>query len=168
MSSPSLRRPLLRTVVAVALTCAAALPAVGAPGSVLPFDRATWTALGRAPAQASIVVFSTTDCAHCPHAIDSIARTLRSGRGRARLAVVVMDGAGHEKELLASRHYRQANSLYVFADDAAALRFSVNPDWRGLTPYVALVPAGGTPRFFAGTPSPDVLDAFLGNPGSKQ
>jgi hypothetical protein len=78
-----------------------------------------------------------------------------------RLAVVVMDGAGQEKLLRADRHYRHANLLYAFDGDGMALRFKVNPEWRGLTPYVALIPATGETRFHTGSPPADAVRAFL-------
>ncbi len=168
MSFQSRPRHLITTLAIAAFLLAAALPAIGAPRGILPFDRASWKALAQAPAQPSIVVFSTTDCTHCPLAIEAIAQAMRKAPTSTRLAVVVMDGAGHEGELRTSRHYRQADSLYVFADDAMALRYAVNPEWRGLTPYVALIPAGGTPRFYAGAPAREVLAAFLRNPGRTQ
>lgn len=140
---------------------ASAAAAVAAPAAVLAFGAGTWSELSNSPRRPLAVVFSTTDCTHCPAVIDSLAQEIRNSRSKVRLAVVVMDGAGQEETLRADRHYRNANVLYAFAGDAMALRFTVNPDWRGLTPYVALIPATGAPRFHAGPPPPDVLRAFL-------
>jgi len=66
---------------------------------------------------------------------------------------VVIDGAGQEQELTRDRHYRKAQALYAFDGDAQALRHAVNPAWRGLTPYVALIPATGSTSFHSGAPS---------------
>ena len=41
-----------------------------------------------------------------------------------------------------------------------ALRFKVNPDWRGLTSHGAMIPATGSTRFQTG-PTPAAVRAFL-------
>ena len=135
--------------------------AFAAPVNVLPFGMETWKELGLSPSRPLVVVFSTTDCGHCPAVIDSLAQEIRKSQTKARLTVVVMDGAGQEKLLRADRHYRHADFLYAFDGDGMALRFKVNPEWRGLTPYVALIPVTGAPRFHTGAPPPDVVRGFL-------
>lgn len=140
---------------------ATAAPAFAASQTVLPFGPATWQEIASSRLRPLVVVFSATDCVHCPRVIDELAATLRQSRSRARLTVVVMDGAGQEQALLADRYYRHASTLYAFDGNATALRFTVNPDWRGLTPYVALVPASGTARFHSGHPPADALRDFL-------
>lgn len=139
----------------------ASLAAVAATPVVQPFGAATWHELARSPARPLAVVFSTTDCSHCPKVIDEIAAAIRKSRSRARLAVVVMDGAGQEAALRGDPHYRNAKALYAFDGDAVALRYQVNPDWRGVTPYVAFLPAAGAVSFHAGHPPPDALRRFL-------
>lgn len=136
---------------------AAAAPAQ----AVLPFAAETWSELGRSPLRPLAVVFSTTDCVHCPAVIERLADAIRGSRSRVRLAVVVMDGAGQHAALSQDSHYRQAAALYAFDGDAMALRYAVNPDWRGLTPYVALIPAAGATQFHTGAPPPAALRAFL-------
>ena len=140
---------------------ASTAPAFAAPRTILPFTADTWADLVHSPSRPMAVVFSTTDCVHCPKVIDSLADAIRKSRSAVRLVVVVMDGAGQEKALRADRHYRKARVLYAFDGDAMALRFKVNPDWRGLTPYVALIPAAGEARFHTGPPSSDAVQAFL-------
>lgn len=137
------------------------VPAGAAPSAIQPFGAQTWAELGRSPARPLVVVFSTTDCGHCPKVIEGLADELGKARARSRLAVVVMDGAGQEETLRGDRHYRRADALYVFDGDAMALRYRVNPAWRGMTPYVALIPADGPIRFHLGAPPPDALRAFL-------
>jgi hypothetical protein len=132
-----------------------------AAAAVLPFAADTWRELERSPSRPMVVVFSTTDCTHCPKVIDRLAEDIRKAGSGARLVVVVMDGAGQEQELARDPHYRKARALYAFDGDAQALRYAVNPDWRGLTPYVAIIPAGGATRFHTGAPPPDAVRAFL-------
>lgn len=132
-----------------------------APTAVQRFGPQAWGDLQRAGAKPQVVVFTTTDCSHCPAVIDALAATLRKSALKPRLVVVVMDGAGQEAALLADRHYRQADALLAFDGDAVSLRYRVNPDWRGLTPYVVLLPAGGVPRYFNGAPPAAALRALL-------
>jgi thiol-disulfide isomerase/thioredoxin len=161
MYSPFSPERCARLLVLIGGLFALAATAVAAPANVLPFGMETWKELGSSRSRPMVVVFSTTDCGHCPAVIDSLAQEIRKSPAKARLAVVVMDGAGQEKLLRADRHYRQANLLYAFDGDGMALRFRVNPDWRGLTPYVALIPATGETRFHTGSPPADALRAFL-------
>lgn len=158
---PSLSFP--ESVRTALLLCGlvASSAAVAAAPPLQAFGAATWNELARSPARPLAVVFSTTDCTHCPKVIDEIAAAIRKSRSKARLAVVVMDGAGQEAALRADPHYRNAKALYAFDGDAVALRYQVNPDWRGVTPYVAFIPAAGAVSFHAGHPPPDVLRRFL-------
>jgi len=151
----------VRVLVLIGDLFVSAATAFAAAPNILPFGMETWKELGQSPSRPMVVVFSTTDCGHCPAVIAGLAQEIRKSRSTVRLAVVVMDGAGQEKALLADRHYRNANLLYAFDGDAMALRFKVNPEWRGLTPYVALIPASGAPRFHTGAPPSDVVRAFL-------
>lgn len=161
MSCPLFLERCARFFVLIGSLLASAAALAAAPPVVHAFGSETWSALARSSQRPLAVVFSTTDCAHCPAVIDSLAQEIRKSRSKVRLAVVVMDGAGQEQSLRADRHYRNANLLYAFDGDAMALRFKVNPDWRGLTPYVALIPATGEVRFHSGPPPADAVRAFL-------
>jgi hypothetical protein len=145
----------------LAVLLISATPVAAAPQSVLAFGADTWSKLKQSPQIPSVVVFSTTDCTHCPRVIDEMAAALRTAKTKARLIVVVMDGAGHENALRKNPHYRHARDLYAFDGDEVALRYSVNPEWRGLTPYVALLPVKGEARFHSGSPPADAVRTFL-------
>jgi hypothetical protein len=154
----------LRTELA-ALLAASLLPAVvlGAPASVIRFDKSSWAQIRQSSPKPAVVVFTTTDCAYCPAVIDALAADLHgSGRPGANLLVVVMDGDGEDQSLLANSHYRRADRLYAFDGEEMALRYSVNPDWRGITPYVALLPAGGEAKFVNGRPADADIRTLLG------
>lgn len=161
MSCRSFLERRARLVVLIGGWIASAATAVAAPPAVLPFATHTWGELARSSSRPLAVVFSTTDCTHCPAVIASLADAIRKSRSRVRLLVVVMDGAGQEEALRADRHYRQAAGLYAFDGDAMALRYQVNPAWRGLTPYVALIPATGEAAFHTGAPPAAALQTFL-------
>jgi hypothetical protein len=137
-------------LAASALACASAL---AAPARVESFDPAAWAKLqGGGP---SVVVFTTTDCAYCPAVIESLAREIRQRRLDASLVAVVSNVAPGEADaaLLADAHYRPADRLFAFAGPERALRFTVDPQWRGITPYVGFVSPSGKVRWVLGPPS---------------
>ncbi len=154
----------LRNAGISALAGLALSMAVAAPRAVEPFTAATWTGL-RGAAQPMAVVFTSTDCVHCPAVLERLAQRFRGMRPPAPLLVaVVVDAAPGEvdTELLARAHHRVADRLFAFAGPALALRFSVNPDWRGVTPYLALLQPGRAPQWITGPPSEADLEAWAG------
>jgi hypothetical protein len=135
----------------------AAAPAVAVQG----FDAQRWATLLREPGPA-LVVFTSTDCAHCPQAIERLTRHQRderhAGRPVPRLDVVVLDGRDEPDALAGEPHYRQADRLFAVDGQAARVRHAVNPAWFGQTPYVALLSSAvadtrAPVRFVSGTPS---------------
>lgn len=150
--------------LALGLALAVQAVAVGAaPQAVEAFTADTWPALQAGLKAPLAVVFTTTDCGHCPAAIEHLAARLHRHGGGARLAAVVMDAApgADDAPLLATPHYRVADRLFAFDGQAAALRYRANPAWRGVTPYVALLAPGRPARWVTGEPSPDEVRAWL-------
>ncbi len=176
--APARKRPAAagRLVVASAMLAAfsAALSAAGlvagwvafwapsamAAPAVESFDKATWPALLRTTKQPAIVVFTSVTCTHCPGAIASLARQRAAQASRTPLWVVSMD-ADDDASLLRDAHYAPADRLYAFRGNPQALQFSVNPDWRGMTPYVAFVDGKGGATFVLGEPKAAVLAGWL-------
>ena len=139
-------------LVAGALACACVL---AAPTRVESFDPTAWAKLHGPSAKPAVVVFTTTDCAYCPAVIDSLAREIRQRRLDASLIAVVSNAAPGEADatLLADAHYRPADRLFAFAGPERVLRHAVNPQWRGITPYVGFVAPSGEVRWVLGPPS---------------
>ncbi len=159
----------LRPLLALCLwACAGAAWAAPAT-SVEPFDEHSWAALQSQLKQPAAVVFTTTDCAHCPAVIQSLATTLRRGHLKAGLWVVVMDMAPGEDDaaLLADNHYRAANRLLAFDGQALRLRHGVDPNWRGMTPYVALLRPAQPAVTVVGPPSAQQVDAWVRGFGGR-
>ncbi len=152
--------PLLAGLLAVGSLGPATAAAPATSTAIQAFTAERWQQLLSTERPAA-VVFSTTDCAYCPAAIDTLAKELRASRRKAKLMVVVMDGAGQEAVLRKDPHYRHADRIYVFEGNPTALRYAVDPQWRGMTPYVALIARPGEPAFFIGTPKREVLAAAL-------
>ena len=148
----------LRSAALLICTAASALVAsvaAATPQAVERFDARTWTGLQTTVGQPTAVVFTTTDCAYCPAVMDRLARDIRQGRLKARLVAVVMDAAPGESDraLMLDAHYRLADRLFAFDGDERALRYSVNPGWRGVTPYVAFLRPHSPPMWVTGSPS---------------
>ena len=127
--------------------------ALAAPPGTRPFDKTTWQTLKKELPRPSVVVFTTTDCVYCPEVIESLAVDLKKGKSKALLAVVVMDGLTQPESWLKEPHYRKADRLYVFEGQDTALRFGIDPRWRGMTPYLAMFKSTGEPKFLVGRPS---------------
>ena len=152
---------------AAALLLALSVAAVqAAPQKIEAFDAQSWQRFQSTLPRPSAVVFSTTDCTHCPATIASMAEQLKKRKSQVPLIVVVMDGDEHP-ELLTDPHYRQASRLFVFAGQTAALQYAVNPKWRGITPYVALLPQAGDVKLVLGNPSAQDIESWL-TAGKKQ
>lgn len=155
-SFPSLARILKAAVLVVATVAQAA------PRAVESFDERTWQALRTSLGASAVVVFTTTDCAYCPGVIEQLARDIRQRKLKASLVAMVMDMTPGEADaaLMREPHYSAADRLLAFSGPAAALRHTVNPSWRGVTPYVAFLRPGGTITWVTGPPSAQVVAAW--------
>lgn len=131
-----------------------------------PFDLARWATMTQSSAQPTAVVFTTTDCAYCPQTIHTLADTLhKSARGKVKLAVVVIDGAELTEALAGSHHYQMADALYAFSGAEMPLRYAVDPQWRGETPYVVLIGKSGHRQSYIGPPPSRELANFVKTAG---
>ena len=145
-------------LAALLLALSAAVQA--SPQKIETFDAQSWQRFQSELPRPSAIVFSSTDCTHCPGTIASIAQQLKQRKSHTPLIVVVMDG-DQQPDLLQDPHYRQASRLFVFRGQAAALQYAVNPKWRGITPYVALLPQAGDVKLVLGNPSAQDIGNWL-------
>ena len=150
----------LLAFLATLLPAVAALPAQAAANRIEAFDGQSWQRFQSELPRPSAIVFSTTDCTHCPTTIASIAQQLKQRKTPVPLIVVVMDGE-QQPGLLQDPHYRQASRLFVVKGQTAALQYAVNPKWRGITPYVALLPQAGDVKLVLGNPSTPDIESWL-------
>ena len=111
--------------------------ALAAPRSVESFDGTAWRSLTQSITQPTAVVFSTTDCSHCPKVIAQLACKAEQRGLQATPLVVVLNGAG--ADLLQIVRYQRADRLFVFTGPDALLRHGVDPRWRGMSPFVGFV-----------------------------
>lgn len=147
-------------LLSVAFALAPVCHAHAAAGQIGSFDAHSWRSLQRELPRPAAVVFTTTDCSHCPAVIAALAGQIEKSKRQLPLVVVVMDGED-QPELLQEAHYRAATRLLTFRGQGAALQYSVNPDWRGITPYVALFPEQGEIRMILGKPSAQEMRSWL-------
>ena len=135
-----------------------------APRAVEAFDPAAWQSLQIQLKRPAAVIFSTTDCVHCPAVIEGLRRDIRQRKLNAALIVVVMDVAPGEADatVLQNPDYRLADRLFAFAGQAPAIRYAVDPRWRGVTPYVSLLAPNRQAVAVIGAPSSADFDSWSG------
>ena len=114
------------------------------------FEAGTWPRLQREVREPTWVVFSASDCAHCP---GLIAR-LQQQHPQVPLWRVETDAGESAEAATTARHFSFGGG------NALALRHSIDPHWRGMTPYLALLRPGQTPLFALAQPSPAQLRAL--------
>ena len=131
-----------------------------APSLVEPFDQSTWRSLTNKQEQPALVIFTSVTCIHCPAAIKRLAAKRSAIAPHIPLVVVSMD-ADSNAALLQDAHYAPADRLFLFRGRSQALQFSVNPEWRGMTPYVGFIDSRGGVRFSLGEPKDAVLSDWL-------
>ena len=120
------------------------------------FDAQTWSVLRSELRRPALVVFTTTHCPTCPEVLARVAEMRARQLPGAPLVAVVMDGQEAAQAQPAGRVTHSltgVDRLFHFQGSQPALRYSVDPTWRGVTPYVVLLPALGPAMFSAGSPS---------------
>jgi thiol-disulfide isomerase/thioredoxin len=152
---------------ALVVAALAIAPVTAAPPTVEPFDAATWDKLQQRSPRPSAIVFTATYCASCPAVLTQLSDALKSQGAKGDVVAVVIDEADTQ-ELLKSHHYLSATHLYVFSGNEAALRYRVDPRWRGVTPFVALLGSDGQTRFATGAPSAAQLKTWLAPRSTRQ
>lgn len=143
-----------------ALLSCTMLQAQAAASKIEPFEKHSWQRLQKELPRPAAIIFSTTDCAHCPAIIAALAEQIKNRKPQIPLVVVVMDGDG-QADLLQEPHYQAASRLFIFKGQTAALQYGINPNWRGITPYVALLPHLGETKLVLGKPSALEMDSWL-------
>jgi hypothetical protein len=148
---------LLRARVLCLALCVASSAYAERP--IEPFDQSTWSSLQKGLPRPAAVIFTATYCSTCPQVLGQLAAVLRDKHVDAPLIAVVIDGA--ESEALDLEHYALAQRIFVFDGEEAPLRYAVDPNWRGETPFIALLPRRGSPHYMRGLPSKKQLENWL-------
>ena len=148
---------LLRTLFMCTTLCASSAAFADRP--LESFGATTWSSLQKELPKPAAVVFTATYCASCPQVLKQLATTLHEKHLDAPVIAVVIDGA--DSEALDLEHYVLAQRIFVFDGDEMSLRYSVDPQWHGETPFVALLPRQGPPYWVTGMPSKKQLVRWL-------
>jgi hypothetical protein len=162
---PSVSKP-AKAAAVFGTACVLATNTLAGPAAVESFDAAAWARLQAELPRPSAVVFTATYCASCPAVLATLSHALEKGRLQGDVVAVVIDEAA-ERELLESDHYAHASRLFLFAGNEAKLRYQIDPRWRGVTPYVALLSSGGKTTFAAGPPSAAHIEAWARSARSR-
>jgi len=107
----------------------------------------------------SIVVFSASYCANCPAVVRSLSKSRRRAALPPQLMVVMSDEL--PDQATRKQAYQDVDRLAVFQGNELAIRYAVNPAWRGLTPFVVLIGRDGEVSYFNGEPPARDLQAFM-------
>lgn len=156
----SATRPLRRTALALVLALPLCVPAA-APAGWEAFTATTWKSWTNPASPPSAVVFTTTDCEHCPAVIEQLRQHIGTMPApRPTLRVVVTDAGNLTTVTAGARWYALADARHVFEGNELAVRYAVSPRWRGETPFVALLAPRAAPQLVAGHPAAATLDAW--------
>jgi hypothetical protein len=127
---------------------------------VLDFDTTSWRALLKSGPRPAAYVFTTTYCSTCPEVFELLAKFIQSSGKKVELVAVVMDVSG-DLALRHAHHYMGATRIYAFDGFEPEIRQTVDPSWRNITPYVALLGSHGKDERVIGPPSAVQLKTWL-------
>jgi hypothetical protein len=164
-SHPDRRNPrrLHQTALGLLLATAATI-ALAAPPRVEAFDKPAWESLKAGVRKPTVVLFTATYCAVCPAVFDQVSRVIASKHLNLDLVGVVIDRSPGEDDagLLVNTHLRQTSRLFAFDGNPQALRYAVDANWRGVTPFVAVLAPGQAPKLLVGAPTDQALLGWAG------
>ena len=132
----------------------------GVAGKVSEFDAAVWARLLQSGPRPAAYVFTTTYCSTCPAVFELLHRAIAASRQHVELMAVVMNAQG-ERALAHAHHYIGATRVYAFSGFEPEIRYAVDPKWRNITPYVALLGRKGVDQRVIGPPDAAQLQRWL-------
>jgi hypothetical protein len=144
-----------------AQTAAAPAPSVPAVSGVGDFDASTWGLLLQSGPRPAAYLFTTSYCSTCPDAFAKLNEAVRHKRQAIPLVAVMMDVAGTQA-LRHALHFPGLTRMYAFDGFEPAIRYSVDPAWPNVTPYIVLIDKKGRVQRSIGPPTPKALRAWLG------
>mgnify|MGYP003337051997 CR=1 FL=1 len=127
---------------------------------VIPFDEKSWPALTAKGPRPAAYLFTTSFCSTCPEAFSVIHSATLKARQKVELAAVMMDVEG-DKARRHANHFHGMSKLYAFNGYETAIRYSVDPHWQNITPYVVLIDRHGVAQTMIGSPSHESLRVWL-------
>ena len=138
--------------------------------AVQAFNEDTWAKLRKTGPKPAAYLFTTTYCSACP----AVFQEVRDAAGKSKsnnerknksrvspeLIVVMMDAEGPDA-LRHVAHFRGMTQLFSFDGYEPAIRSTIDPAWRNITPYVVLVDRHGGIQTGIGSPTPQSLKRWL-------
>ena len=125
------------------------------------FDESTWAQLLKSSPRPAAYLFTTSYCSSCPDAFEQLHKAVLHKAPAMPLTVVMMDVSGAQA-LRHALHFQGLTQMYAFDGYAPAIRYSVDPAWPDVTPYIVLIDKQGHLQRSIGAPSAKALRAWLG------
>ncbi len=125
------------------------------------FDESTWAQLLKSGPRPAAYLFTTSYCSSCPDAFEQLHKAVLHKAPAMPLTVVMMDVSGAQA-LRHALHFQGLTQMYAFDGYAPAIRYSVDPAWPDVTPYIVLIDKQGHLQRSIGAPSAKALRAWLG------
>lgn len=120
--------------------------------TVKPFDEGTWAKLLKTGPRPAAYMFTTTYCSACPAVFQEIRDATKKSKSTPELIVVLMDAEG-SNALRHASHFKGMTQLFSFDGYEPAIRSTIDPTWRNITPYVVLVDRNGVVQRGVGSPT---------------
>ena len=124
------------------------------------FNEETWAKLLKTGPRPAAYMFTTSYCTACPAVFQEVRDATSKSRTRTELIVVMMDAEG-PNALRHASHFKGMTQLFSFDGYEPAIRSTVDPTWRNITPYVVLIDRKGGIQKGVGSPTSQSLQQWL-------
>jgi hypothetical protein len=131
-----------------------------AKGVVQAFNEGTWASLLKTGPRPAAYMFTTSYCSACPAVFQEVRDATKNSKLRPELIVVLMDVEGNNA-LRHAAHFKGMTQLFSFDGYEPAIRSTIDPTWRNITPFVVLIDRQGAIQKSVGSPSPQSLQRWL-------
>jgi hypothetical protein len=105
-------------------------------------------------------MFTTSYCSACPAVFQEVRDVTSKSRTRPELIVVMMDAEG-PNALRHASHFKGMTQFFTFEGYEPAIRSTIDPTWRNITPYVVLIDRHGGIQRGVGSPTSQSLKQWL-------
>ena len=127
---------------------------------IKPFNEETWAKLLKTGPRPAAYMFTTSYCTACPAVFQEVRDATSKSRTRPELIVVMMDAEG-PNALRHTSHFKGMTQFFTFEGYEPAIRSTIDPTWRNITPYVVLIDRHGGIQRGVGSPTSQSLKQWL-------
>ncbi len=121
--------------------------------TVKPFTHETWESVLKNGKRPSVWVFTASDCTHCPAVIKQLIEYRKHKKLSFALMVVQTNEGDVKKPVKLKSNIKVGDHLYQFSGQKQRIQYSINPQWRGIVPYVVMLPNQGGIQYTMGLPN---------------